>query len=77
MRDNENAIKIEIYGVLIVHLLFAVIKKKHKQSWALSDLVNFYRIHLFNYINLMKFLENSEKDWIIYKAESEPLGFNW
>lgn len=71
--DNENAIKIQIYCVLIVNLLLAVVKKKLKRSWAFSNLVSFCKIHLFNYINLMKFLENPEKDWIIDKAETEQL----
>ena len=75
--DNENAIKIQIYCVLMVNLLFAVIKKRLKRSWAFSNLVSFCRIHLFNYINLMKFLENPEKDWIIDKAESRQLTFSW
>lgn len=71
--DNENAIKIQIYCVLIVNLLLAVVKKRLKRSWAFSNLVSFCKIHLFNYINLMKFLENPEKDWIIDKAETEQL----
>lgn len=71
--DNENAIKIQIYCVLIVNLLLSVVKKKLKRSWAFSNLVSFCKIHLFNYINLMKFLENPEKDWIIDKAETEQL----
>ena len=75
--DNENAIKIQIYCVLIVNLLFAVIKKRLKRNWAFSNLVSFCKIHLFNYINLMRFLENLEKDWIIDKAEQEQLSFNW
>ena len=73
--DNENAIKIQIYCVLIVNLLLSVVKKKLKRSWAFSNLVSFCKIHLFNYINLMKFLENQEKDWIIDKAETEQLSF--
>ena len=73
--DNENAIKIQIYCVLIVNLLMAVIKKKLKRSWAFSNLVSFCKIHLFNYIQLIKFLENLEKDWIIDKAEVEQLSF--
>ncbi|MEN2435954.1 transposase [Weeksellaceae bacterium A-14] len=32
--DNENAIKIQIYCVLIVNLLLAVIKKSLKRHWA-------------------------------------------
>ena len=71
--DNENAIKIQIYCVLIVNLLIAVIKKKLKRSWAFSNLVSFCKIHLFNYIQLMKFLENPEKDWVIDKKEIEQL----
>jgi IS4 transposase len=73
--DNENAIKIQIYSVLIVNLLIAVIKKKLKRSWAFSNLVSFCKIHLFNDIQLMKFLENPEKDWIIDKTEIEQLSF--
>jgi IS4 transposase len=75
--DNENAIKIQIYCVLIVNLLLAVVKKKLKRSWAFSNLVSFCKIHLFNYINLMRFLENPEKDWIIDKAKQEQLSFQW
>ena len=73
--DNENAIKIQIYCVLIVNLLITVIKKRLKRSWAFSNLVSFCKIHLFNYIQLMNFLENPEKDWIIDKAEIEQLSF--
>ncbi|MGV8814277.1 MAG: hypothetical protein ACOH2D_09220 [Gelidibacter sp.] len=69
--DNKNAIKIQIYCVLMVNLWLAVIEKKLKRNWAFSNLVSFCKIHLFNYINLMKFLENPEKDWIIDKAEQE------
>lgn len=71
--DNENAIKIQIYCVLIVNLLLAVIKKRLKRNWAFSNLVSFCKIHLFNHINLMKFLENPEKDWEIERLESVQL----
>ena len=71
--DNENAIKIHIYCVLIGTLLNAVIKKRLKRSWAFSILVSFCKIHLFNDIQLMKFLENPQKDRIIDKAEIEQL----
>ena len=73
--DNENAIKIQIYCVLIVNLLIAVIKRKLKRSWAFSNLVSFCKIHFFNYIQLIKFLENPEKDWIVEKTKIEQLSF--
>ncbi len=61
--DNENAIKIQIYCALIANLLMTVIQKKLKRSWAFSNLVSFCKIHLFNYIHLLHFLENPDKDW--------------
>lgn len=61
--DNENAIKIQIYCALIANLLMTVIQKTLKKSWAFSNLVSFCKIHLFNYIYLLLFLENPDKDW--------------
>ena len=61
--DNENAIKIQIYSALIANLLMTVVQKMLKRSWAFSNLVSFCKIHLFNYIHLIKFLENPDKDW--------------
>ena len=61
--DNENAIKIQIYCALIANLLMTVIQKTLKKNWAFSNLVSFCKIHLFNYIHLLNFLENPDKDW--------------
>jgi hypothetical protein len=71
--DNENAIKIQIYCVLIVNLLMGVIKKSLKRKWAFSNLVSFCRIHLFNYIHLTKFLNSPENDWEMDTGESGQL----
>lgn len=60
--DNENAIKIQIYCALIANLLI-VIQKTLKKPWGFSNLVSFCKIHLFNYIHLLMFLENPDKDW--------------
>jgi IS4 transposase len=72
--DNENAIKIQIYCVLIVNLLMGVIKKSLKRQWSFSNLVSFCRIHLFNYIHLTKFLESPEKDWELAPKSDGQLG---
>jgi len=71
--DNENAIKIQVYCVLIANLLMAVVQKQLKRKWSFSNLVSFCKIHLFNYINLMKFLENPDKDWVKTKQNLEQL----
>ena len=72
--DNENAIKIQIYCVLIVNILLGVIKKSLKRKWSFSNLVSFCRIHLFNYIHLTKFLESPEKDWELNTQNYGQLG---
>lgn len=72
--DNENAIKIQIWCTLITNLLMTVVKKKLKRKWSFSNLISFCRLHLFNYIHLMKFLENPEKDWL--KSESHQIKLN-
>lgn len=61
--DNENAIQIQIYCALIANLMMTVIQKSVKKSWSFSNLVSFCKIHLFNYIHLIRFLENPDKDW--------------
>jgi hypothetical protein len=61
--DSENAIKIQIFCALIVNLLMTVVQKRLKRQWAFSNLVSFCKIHLFNYLHLMRFLENPDKDW--------------
>jgi hypothetical protein len=71
--DNENAIKIQIYCVLIVNLLLSVIKKNLKRSWAFSNIVSFCKIHLFNFLHLMNFLENPEKNWVIETNHKDQL----
>lgn len=72
--DNENAIKIQIWCTLITNLLMTVIKKKLKRKWSFSNLISFCRLHLFNYIHLLKFLENPEKDWL--KTENNQIKLN-
>lgn len=72
--DNENAIKIQIYCVLIVNLLMGVIKKSLKRKWSFSNLVSFCRIHLFNHIHLTKFLESPEIEWKFDVKNNEQYG---
>ena len=71
--DNQNAIKIQIYCALIVNLLLTVVQKRLKRHWAFSNLVSFCRIHLFNYLHLMRFLENPERDWQLDDQNLEML----
>lgn len=59
--DNENAIKIQIYCVLIADLLLKIVAQGVKRQWAFSNISCLVRLHLMNYTDLLKFLENPEK----------------
>lgn len=69
--DNANAITIQIWCTLIVNLLLTVIREKVKRTWSFSNLVTFVRLHLFNSIHLIRFLESPEKDW-----DNPPINVN-
>jgi Transposase DDE domain/Domain of unknown function (DUF4372) len=61
--DNTNAIEIQVWCVLIANLLMTVVKSRVKKNWAFSNIATFCRIHLFNHIHLIRFLQDPEKDW--------------
>ncbi len=59
--DNENAIKIQIWCILIADLVLKVIQKRHGSKWSFSNLASLVRLHLMTYINLSDFLKSPEK----------------
>jgi len=61
--DNQNAVEIQIWVSMIANLLVTLLKKKVKRKWAFSNLVSLIRMHLMDYINIYKFLEDPEKSW--------------
>ena len=68
--DNQNAIEIQIWVSLIIHLIMKVIQRKIERKWAYSNMVSIVRFHLMTYINLFMFLENPESDWEILSTKS-------
>jgi hypothetical protein len=61
--DNENAIEIQIWTVMLANLLITLVKGKVNRKWAFSNLVSVIRQQLMNYINLYCFLEDPEGSW--------------
>ena len=59
--DNENAICIQIWCTLIADLLLKAATSGVKRHWAFTNLASFIRLHLMNYTDLYKFLNNPEK----------------
>lgn len=58
--DNKNAIQIQIWCAMIADLLISVLLNQVKRKWSFSNVVSVIRLHLFNYLNLISFLENPE-----------------
>jgi hypothetical protein len=48
---------------MIANLLLTIIREKIKRRWSFLNLVSFARLHLFNHIHLIRFIEGPEKDW--------------
>lgn len=59
--DNENAIKIQIWCVLIADLLLKVIKQGTRSAMAFSNIVGLVRVHLMTYMDIKSFLSAPEK----------------
>ena len=74
--DNENAITIQIWCNLIVNLLLTLIKQRVKRAWSFSNIVSFTRLHIFNHIHLISFLENPDRDWTKFAKPPQNLLFS-
>lgn len=59
--DNQNAIQIQIWCTLIADLLLKAATRGIKRCWAFSNLSSLIRLHLMNYTDLKRFLNNPEK----------------
>jgi hypothetical protein len=60
--DSENAIKNQIWAVLIADLLLKIIKKGTRCTMSFSNLASMVRLHLMTYMNLKSFLNSPEKE---------------
>lgn len=70
--DNENAIKIQVWCALIADLLIKYIQKKIKRKWSYSNLKSMVRLHLMNYVHLIKFLNDPDKALINLIPKRRP-----
>jgi hypothetical protein len=74
--DNKNAIQIQIWCALIADLLLNILRRLVKKKWAFSNIVSLVRLHLFNYLDLISFLENPDKCIINQQRPDFQLKFN-
>jgi IS4 transposase len=70
--DSVNAIEIQIWVTFIANLLLTLVKNKVKRKWSFSNMVTMIRQMLMYYVDMYRFLENPEKEWLaILKSREE------
>lgn len=61
--DSPNAIKMQIYCVLIAQLLMVIIRKKSATKKSLANMITVIRLHLMSYVELLGFIKDTYLAW--------------
>ena len=71
--ESANAIKIQIWVILIANLLLTLMQRSLRKPWSFSNLATTVRITLMYYVDFNSFFENPEKDWErLLQGAAEP-----
>lgn len=60
---SSNAIKMQVYSVLIAQLLMVVLRKKAATKKSFANMITLIRLHLMSYVNLLEFVKDTYKAW--------------
>jgi hypothetical protein len=72
-RNSENAIKMQVYCILIAQLLMVVIRKKAATKKSFANMITIIRLHLMSYVELFEFIKDIYKAW--RKSHNAPNAF--
>jgi hypothetical protein len=61
--NSVNAIKMQVYCVLIAQLLMVVIRKKAATKKSFANMITVIRLHLMSYVSLFAFIKDTYKAW--------------
>ena len=61
--ESPNAIKMQVYCVLIAQLLMVVIRKKAATKKSFANMIAVIRLHLTSYVELLEFIKDTYKAW--------------
>ena len=61
--ESSNAIKMQVYCVLIAQLLMVVIRKKAATKKSFANMITVIRLHLMSYVELLEFIKDTYKAW--------------
>jgi Transposase DDE domain/Domain of unknown function (DUF4372) len=60
---SPNAIKMQVYCVLIAQLLMVVLRKKAVTKKSFANMITLIRLHLMSYVDLLAFVKDTYKAW--------------
>ncbi|MFM6343939.1 MAG: hypothetical protein ACKPFK_02165 [Dolichospermum sp.] len=72
--ESPNAIKMQVYCVLMAQLLMVVIRKKAATKKSFANMITVIRLHLMSYVGLLEFIKDTYKAW--RKVNGPPLAFS-
>lgn len=61
--ESPNAIKMQVYCVLIAQLLMVVIRRKAATKKSFANMITVIRLHLMSYVELLEFVKDTYKAW--------------
>ena len=61
--ESSNAIKMQVYCVLMAQLLMVVIRKKAATKKSFANMITVIRLHLMSYVRLLEFIKDTYKTW--------------
>ena len=61
--ENENAVKMQVYCVLIAQLLMVVIRKTAAIKKSFANMITVIRLHLMSYVELFEFIKDTYTAW--------------
>jgi hypothetical protein len=61
--ESSNAIKTQVYCVLMAQLIMVVIRKKAATKKSFANIITVIRLHLMSYVGLLAFIKDTYKAW--------------
>jgi hypothetical protein len=72
--ESSNAIKMQVYCVLIAQLVMVIIRKKAATKKSFANMITVIRLHLMSYVALLEFIKDTYKAW--RKTRNASFAFN-
>ena len=61
--ESSNAIKMQVYCVLIAQLLMVILRKQAATKKSFANMITVIRLHLTSYVELLEFIKDTYKAW--------------